>query len=99
MNQITKYKQKINYSISNKSSSIQQTPTVTKHYKKRIRCNECNKKRKPSDNSHQICYVCNRIKIIFNQEPSGNKVIDDFIRHTLPIDNNHDNSTYKAPFQ
>jgi hypothetical protein len=44
------------------------------------KCSECNKIRKPSSENDQICYTCNKAKkkII----PSGNKVIDDFIRYT-----------------
>ena len=42
-------------------------------------CNEC-KKRKPLDESHQTCHVCYKMKKIF--KPSGNKIIDDFIRYT-----------------
>jgi serine/threonine protein kinase len=54
-----------------------QNKVVSKHKKKK--CSECNK-RKPSYKYQQICRTCNRAKkrII----PSGNKVIDDFIRYT-----------------
>ncbi|GBC05085.1 hypothetical protein RclHR1_06010006 [Rhizophagus clarus] len=44
------------------------------------KCNECNRKRKTLDENHQICHVCYKIKKFFKS--SGNKVIDDFIRHT-----------------
>jgi hypothetical protein len=55
-----------------------QNKVETKYEKKK--CSECNKKRKPSDENHQICYTCYHAKkrII----SSGNKVIDDFIRYT-----------------
>jgi hypothetical protein len=55
-----------------------QNKVKTKHKKKK--CSECNKRRKPSDKNYQICHVCYKAKerII----PSGNKVIDDFIRYT-----------------
>ncbi|GBB96585.1 hypothetical protein RclHR1_02790008 [Rhizophagus clarus] len=49
-----------------------------KTYKK---CNECNKRRKPSDENQQICHICYNMKKIFNSS-SGNKIIDDFIRDT-----------------
>ena len=65
MNQLTNYKHKIDFLVSNDTS-------LTK-------CNEC-KKRKPLDESRQICYVCYSTKKIFKS--SGNKVIDDFIRYT-----------------
>src|ERR1043166_4229735 len=45
-----------------------------------IHCGECNKERTPLDESHQICHVC--YKIIIEQKLSGNKIIDDFIKHT-----------------
>ena len=37
-------------------------------------------KRRPLDESHQTCRNCYETKKIF--KPSGNKVIDDFIRYT-----------------
>ena len=77
--QSTNYKHKIDFLISNDTFLIQQTQTIVK-YKKRIRCSECNKKRTPLDESHQICHVCYKTKSI--SKPSGNKIIDDFIRHT-----------------
>ncbi|UZO15244.1 uncharacterized protein OCT59_006675 [Rhizophagus irregularis] len=52
--------------------------TQNKYEKKK--CNECNKARTLSRINHQICHICYIAKrrII----PSGNKVIDDFIRYT-----------------
>ena len=47
-----------------------------KVYKK---CNECNRRRRTLDESHQICHVCYKLKTL---KQSGNKVIDDFIRYT-----------------
>src|SRR5579871_2111693 len=61
MDQLSKYKHKIDFS---NDTSL---------------CNEC-KKRKPLDESHQTCHVCYKMKAIF--KPSGNKIIDDFIRYT-----------------
>ena len=55
---------------------------VKSKYKKK-KCNEC-KKRRPLYGSHQ-CRNCYKTKSIF--KPSGNKVIDDFIRYTLINDN------------
>ncbi|RGB40122.1 kinase-like domain-containing protein, partial [Rhizophagus diaphanus] len=43
------------------------------------KCDECNKIRTPFEN-HQICYTCYHAKKRIL--PSGNKVIDDFIRYT-----------------
>ena len=80
MNKLTNYKHKI---VSNGTSLSQQTQTTAepkpnrKIYKK---CNECNKRRKTLDESHQICHVCYKMKERF--KPSGNKIIDDFIRYT-----------------
>ncbi|GBC09331.1 hypothetical protein RclHR1_08780002 [Rhizophagus clarus] len=56
---------------------VQTSKRKSNTYKK---CNECNRKRKTLDESHQICHVCYKIKKLFKS--SGNKVIDDFIRHT-----------------
>src|SRR5437667_11454651 len=64
---------------SNDTSLIQQTQTIIKKRKKKICCGECNKKRVPLDESHQICHVCYKAKKIIL---SGNKIIDDFIKYT-----------------
>ena len=77
MDQTNNYKRKINVSKSNDASSA---PSIQLTYKKRIRCNECHKKRKASDENHQICHICYKAKKTLKQ--SGIKVIDDFIRHT-----------------
>jgi hypothetical protein len=82
MNQSTNYKHKIDFLISNDTSLSQPTETtlgpkiMRKIY---VGCNECNKRR-PLDESHQICHICYKMKTIF--KPSGNKIIDDFIRCT-----------------
>ncbi|RGB32575.1 hypothetical protein C1646_816596 [Rhizophagus diaphanus] len=57
-------------------------PAQNSQRKKNIykKCNECKRKRKTLDESHQICHICHKIKILFKS--SGNKVIDDFITHT-----------------
>ena len=84
MDQLTNYKHKIDFLlISNDTSLGQQTQTTANPKPKRKKyekCNECNKRRKTLDESHQICHVCYKMKKIF--KPSGNKVIDDFIRYT-----------------
>ena len=69
----TNHKHKIDFLISN---VIQ--PKL-KRCNNKIRCNECNKNRTPLDKSHQICHVCYKAKGL---KTSGNKIIDDFIRHT-----------------
>ena len=51
---------------------------VKSKYEKK-KCNEC-KKRKPLYESRQTCRHCYKMKATF--KPSGNKVIDDFIRYT-----------------
>src|ERR1043166_1120690 len=81
MDQLINHKHKIDFLISNDTSSIQPTQTIVEKIK-RIRCGECKKKRTPLDESHQICHVCYKTKAVFRQKPSGNKVIDDFIKHT-----------------
>ena len=73
------YKHKIDFSLSNDVPLSPPTQTVVK--KKLKVCNECNIKRKHLDESHQVCHVCYKAKSVYI--PSGNKVIDDFIRHTL----------------
>ena len=77
MDQLTNYKHKIDFSlISDDTSSIQ---TIIKSKYKKKKCNEC-KKRRPLHESRQTCRYCYKMKKIF--KPSGNKVIDDFIRYT-----------------
>ncbi|PKY39025.1 hypothetical protein RhiirA4_537757, partial [Rhizophagus irregularis] len=44
------------------------------------KCSECNKIRMPSVENNQICYTCYHAKKRIR--PSGNKVIDDFIKYT-----------------
>ncbi|RIA87889.1 kinase-like domain-containing protein [Glomus cerebriforme] len=51
-----------------------------KRERKILKCSECNIIRSTLDEIHQICYVCYKTKTLFKS--SGNKVIDDFIRHT-----------------
>src|SRR3954470_15878639 len=66
--------------MPNDTSLIQ--PTIVKSTKRKTykKCNECNRRRKTLDESHQICHVCYNYKTAAT--PSGNKVIDDFIRYT-----------------
>src|ERR1700722_17399493 len=47
--------------------------------KAKLKCKQCNRK-KGVYKFNKICYICYREKTI---TPSGNKVIDDFIRYTL----------------
>src|SRR6266536_5772811 len=75
------YKHKIDFLISNDTSLIQPATIVKSKYKKK-KCNECNKRRKPLDESHQICHVCYRVKMVYKPKLSGNKIIDDFIKYT-----------------
>src|ERR1044072_5419613 len=48
-----------------------------KVYKK---CNACNKRRRPLDESHKICRICYKSNTLY--KPSENKVVDEFIRYT-----------------
>src|SRR6266536_655935 len=64
---------------SNDAPSIHPTKSKFKSKYKKKKCSECNKRRKPLNKSHQICHVCYKAKE--RCIPSGNKVIDDFIRH------------------
>src|SRR3954468_22464030 len=79
MDQTTNYKRKIDFKDT---SLIQPTQTIIKKRRKKIHCSECNKKRVPLNESHQICHVCYKIKIVYKLKSSGNKIIDDFIRYT-----------------
>src|SRR3984957_14902128 len=78
MDQLTNYKHKIDFLLISNDISLTQTIVKSKYKKKK--CNECNKRRKTLDESHQICHVCYKMKAIF--KPSGNRIIDDFIRYT-----------------
>ncbi|POG63812.1 hypothetical protein GLOIN_2v523331 [Rhizophagus irregularis DAOM 181602=DAOM 197198] len=83
MEQPINHKHKIDILLSNNTVLIQpaKTSSVKSKYKKK-KCNECNKRRKPLDESHQICHVCYKIKKVYKYGPSGNNTIDDFIRNT-----------------
>ncbi|EXX51360.1 Ypk2p [Rhizophagus irregularis DAOM 197198w] len=96
MEKSTNIKHKIDFLLSNDALSSNQTQKtikikkkydvlssshqIQKTFKIKKKCSECNKIRTPSDENNQICYTCNKAKkrII----PSGNKVIDDFIKYT-----------------
>ncbi|UZO23626.1 uncharacterized protein OCT59_015958 [Rhizophagus irregularis] len=80
MNQLTNHNHKIDFLTSNDTSSFQPTQTIVKSKYKKEKCNECNKRRSRLDETHQICHVCYKMKTLF--EPSGNKIIDDFIKFT-----------------
>ncbi|RIA94161.1 kinase-like domain-containing protein [Glomus cerebriforme] len=61
--------------------SLSQPAQITLGKKKIFKkCNECHRKRKFLDENHKICRLCYNAKLLF--KPSGNKVIDDFIKHT-----------------
>src|SRR5436190_2162770 len=80
MNPLPNNKHKI---MPNDTSLI--IPTIVKSTRKRKtykKCNECNKRRKTLDESHQICHVCYKYKTSNKYKQSGNKVIDDFVRYT-----------------
>ncbi|RGB24497.1 hypothetical protein C1646_747777 [Rhizophagus diaphanus] len=96
MEKSTNIKHKIDFLLSNDALSSNQTQKtikikkkydvlssshqIQKTFKIKKKCSECNKIRTPSDENNQVCYTCNKAKkrII----PSGNKVIDDFIKYT-----------------
>src|ERR1043166_4344312 len=65
--------------VNHKYKIIRPKRKRTKRCNNKIHCNECNKNRTPLDKSHQICHVCYKAKGL---KTSGNKIIDDFIRHT-----------------
>src|SRR5581483_7750562 len=74
------YKHKIDFLISNDASLIQ--PLQTKKFIKSIKykiCNKCKRYRKPSDKDHRICHYCYSYNL---KSLSGNKVIDDFVKYT-----------------
>ncbi|GES90017.1 kinase-like domain-containing protein [Rhizophagus clarus] len=83
MNQLTSQKLKIEFLISDNTSLCLPTQkTIKPKYKRKIKilCNECNRQRKVLNESQQICDGCCKAKSVYI--PSGNKVIDDFIKHT-----------------
>src|SRR5436305_15069996 len=79
MDPLPNYKHKIDFLVSNDTSLIQQEQIITKSKYKKKKCNECNKRRKTLEETHQVCHVCYGYK---TAATSGNKVIDDFIRYT-----------------
>jgi len=72
-------KHKIDFLLLNDAPSSQPIQNKVKTIYKKKRCSECNKRRKTLDESHQICHVCYKAKK--RCITSGNKVIDDFIKH------------------
>lgn len=80
MDQQTSYKHKIEFLLSNNIPVVQPEQADEPNYVIK-NCVLCNKRRKVLD-SHQICLVCNKIKIVYKYGPSGNQFIDDFIRYT-----------------
>ncbi|GBC27865.1 uncharacterized protein OCT59_008366 [Rhizophagus irregularis] len=84
MDQLTNHKLKIDFLLSdNTFLGLPQQTTIKRNRKRKmtILCSECNQKRKRLDENHQICQVCYKAKSVYI--PSENKVIDDFIKHTL----------------
>jgi hypothetical protein len=77
MNQLTNYKHKIDSLITSLSQPTKTTLNPKIKRKIHAKCNECNKRLSYLDG---ICRNCYKMKKIF--KPSGNKIIDDFIRHT-----------------
>ena len=80
MEQSINYKLKIDFLVSDNTS--QPTQNEELKYKRKVyeKCNQCNKRRRPLDESHNICRICYKSNILY--KPSGNKVVDDFIRYT-----------------
>src|SRR6266498_2470465 len=78
--------QSINYKLKIDSSNILiSQPMQNKDepkYKRKVyeKCNQCNKRRRPLEKSHKICRICYKSNILY--KPSGNKVVDDFVRYT-----------------
>ncbi|CAB5363674.1 unnamed protein product [Rhizophagus irregularis] len=62
MEQLTNYNHKI---LLNNTSLIRRT--IVKSKPKKIKCTECNRKRMPLDESHQICHVCYKIKRVYKR--------------------------------
>ncbi|EXX79657.1 Gcn2p [Rhizophagus irregularis DAOM 197198w] len=84
MDQLINHKHKIDFLLSDNTSLGMPTQTTIKHNRKRktkILCSECNQRRELLEENHHICCVCYKAKSVYI--PSGNKVIDDFIMHTL----------------
>ncbi|UZO02395.1 uncharacterized protein OCT59_020876 [Rhizophagus irregularis] len=73
MDQLLNHKHKNDFLLSNNTSN--------RNRKIKILCNECNQKTERLDENNQVCHVCYKAKSVYT--PSGNKVIDDFIKHTL----------------
>ena len=81
MDQLTNYNHKIDV-LSNDAALSQPIQAIVKSKYKKRKCNECNKRRKSLNESHQMCHVCYNLITVFKQKQSGIKIIDDFIRHT-----------------
>src|SRR6266540_2049269 len=82
MSQLTNFKHKIDFLLINDASLSQPIQNTIKSKRKYRfeKCNECNKRRKRYEEDHEICRTCYRSNTIF--KPIGNKIIDDFIKHT-----------------
>ncbi|GBC26941.2 kinase-like domain-containing protein [Rhizophagus irregularis DAOM 181602=DAOM 197198] len=79
MEQLTNYKHKIDFLLSDNMHLCQPAQTTVKQNRKTYKkCNECYKRKPFAD--YQICRMCYKSKIAFKS--SGNKVIDNFIKYT-----------------
>ena len=78
--QLTNFKHKIDFLISNDTSLSQPIQTIVKRNIKYIKCNQCKKRRRPSKGDPRIFFTCYRSNNVF--KPTGYKTIDDFIKHT-----------------
>ncbi|PKK56485.1 hypothetical protein RhiirC2_799905 [Rhizophagus irregularis] len=58
--------QPINYLLSNNKILIQPEKTSVKSKYKKKKCTKCNKRRKPLDESHQICHVLYKLKVFYD---------------------------------
>jgi hypothetical protein len=78
MEQSIDYKLKTDFfdKLSNQSTQI----TVKPKRKVYNKCKDCNKRRRPLDESHEICRICYKSNTLY--KPSGNTYVDNFIRYT-----------------
>ncbi|PKY24787.1 kinase-like protein [Rhizophagus irregularis] len=94
MDESADIRHKIDFLLSSDAQPTQ-TKIATKY--KKTKCSECNKLRRPSKKNPQICCTCYKAKkrII----PSGNKVIDDFIRYTQINDTRKNGKMMFVPYE
>ncbi|EXX74675.1 Bck1p [Rhizophagus irregularis DAOM 197198w] len=94
MDESADIRHKIDFLLSSDAQPTQ-TKIATKY--KKTKCSECNKLRRPSKKNPQICCTCYKAKkrII----PSGNKVIDGFIRYTQINDTKKNGKMMFVPYE